>query len=128
MSEFPCQIRYFNALYPVAWRMKKRNLNRLKFKQKKSNLGADHLTSEGVDDFRKKISCKLISRKYLPYNGFVCQGKIYHQRFGKKILTCTQTKSPIPPHPPSQKSNGWLLKKNWTKTRRTITKKAKALK
>ena len=34
--------------------MKKRNLNRLKFKQKKSNLGADDLTSERVDDFRKK--------------------------------------------------------------------------
>ena len=44
---------------------------------------------------------------------------------GKQILTCTQTKPPIPP---PQKSNGHPLKKNWTKTRRTITKKAKGLK
>ena len=33
--------------------MKKRNLKRLKFKQKKNNSRVEHLTSEGVDDFRK---------------------------------------------------------------------------
>ena len=78
--------------------MKKRNLNRLKFNQKKkSNVGADHLTFERVNHFRKKISCRLISRKYLPHNVFACQGKKSITRgLGKKILTCTQTKSPIP--------------------------------
>ena len=42
----------------------------------------------------------------------------------KKILHVPKPNHPYPP----QKSNGHPLKKNWTKTRRTITKKAKGLK
>ena len=54
-------------------------------------------------DFEHK---KNLARKCsLPYNSFVCQGKVfYHQRFGEKILTQTHY-SPIP----RSKSNGWPL-------------------
>ena len=87
--------------------MKKRNLNRLKFNQKKSNLGADHLTSEGVNHFRKKISCRLISRKYLPYNDFACQGKKSITRgLGKKFLHV-----PKPNHPYPTSKVKWLAPK-----------------
>ena len=40
---------------------------------------------------------KNLARKYLPYNSFVCQGKIfYHQRFGGKKFLRKPIKSPIP--------------------------------
>ena len=44
---------------------------------------------------------------------------------GKKFL---HVPKPNHPYPPPQKSNGNPLKKNWTKPRRTMTKKAKGLK
>ena len=51
-------------------------------------------------DFEHK---KNLARKYLPYNSFVCQGKIfYHQRFGGKKFLRKPIKSPIP----RSKSNG----------------------
>ena len=51
-------------------------------------------------DFEHK---KNLARKYLPYNSFVCQGKIfYHQRFGEKKFLRRPIKSPIP----RSKSNG----------------------
>ena len=59
----------------------------------------------GMGKFQKKISCRLISRekylarKYLPYNGVVCNS-ITRGLGKKKILT--QTKSPIPLPPPSK--------------------------
>ena len=125
MSEFPCPIRCFNVLYPVVWGMKKRNLKRLKFKQKKNNLRVEHLTSEGVDDFRKNY----------PADWF--QGNSCHT-----MALCVRRKNLSPEvweknsymypnqttHTPPQKSNGHPLKKNWTKTSRAITKKAKGLK
>ena len=46
---------------------------------------------------------KSLARKCLPYNSFVCQGKIfYHQRFGGKKFLRKPIKSPIP----RSKSNG----------------------
>lgn len=44
---------------------------------------------QGYSDFTKKISCRRF--RYLPYNGFVCQGK----NRGKKLLP-----NPPPPTPP----------------------------
>ena len=63
-----------------------------------------------MGDFRKKNFLKSdfehkkkLARKYLPYNSFVCQGKIfYHQRFGGKKFLRKPIKSPIP----RSKSNG----------------------
>ena len=125
MSEFPCPIRCFNVLYPVVWGMKKRNLKRLKFKQKKNNLRVEHLTSEGVDDFRKNY----------PADWF--QGNSCHT-----MALCVRRKNLSPEvweknsymypnqttHTPPQKSNGHPLTKNWTKTRRTITRKSQRFK
>ena len=114
MSEFPCPIRCFNVLYPVVWGMKKRNLKRLKFKQKKNNLRVEHLTSEGVDDFRKNY----------PADWF--QGNSCHT-----MALCVRRKN-LSPEVWEKNSymypNQTTLKKNWTKTSRAITKKAKGLK
>ena len=45
-------------------------------------------------DFKHK---KSLARKYLPYNGFVCQGKtFYYQGFGGKKFLRKPMKSPIP--------------------------------
>ena len=94
-------------------------------------LGADHLTFGGGGGgyrwFGKKISCRLISRgkkpckaiprgkKFLHWKKYLslciilekkvlhcCMSgkKFYLQRFGGKILT--QTRSPIPPLPPTK--------------------------
>ena len=64
----------------------------------------------GVGWFQKKNILKSdsehkknLARKYLPYNSFVCQGKIfYHQRFGGKKFLRKPIKSPIR----HSKSNG----------------------
>ena len=66
--------------------MTNRNFNRLKFKQKKNNLGADHLTSEGVGDFRKKIL--QTDSKEIPAIQWLCVsgGKIITRGLGKKFL------------------------------------------
>ena len=51
-------------------------------------------------DFEHKEN---LARKYLPYNSFVCQGKIfYHQRFGEKKFLRRPIRSPRP----RWKSNG----------------------
>ena len=64
----------------------------------------------GMCDFRKNIlqtdfHQKNIARRYLSYNGFVCQEKKnYHQRFGKKNSYANQIT-----HTPPQKSTGGPL-------------------
>ena len=57
----------------------------------------------GMDDFRKNIlksdfeHKKNLARKYLPYNSFVCQGKVfYHQRFGGKNSYAKPLNHPYP--------------------------------
>ena len=83
------------------------------------------MTSEGVDDFRKNYPADWFQGNSCHTIGFVCQGKKSVTRgLGKKFLHAPKPNHPYPP----QKSNGHPLKKNWTKTRRTITKKAKGLK
>ena len=99
----------------------------------------------GIGDFRKKISYRLNSRrknsckeiylakkkflhwkKYI-FNGERCWGKKSYMS-GKKILSpdyscnsITQSKSPIPPQPLPQKSNGRPLKHFYVVVDRAVT-------
>ena len=83
------------------------------------------MTSEGVDDFRKNYPADWFQGNSCHTMALCVRGKnLSPEVWENKFLHVPKPNHPYPP----QKSNGHPLKKNWTKTRRTITKKARGLK